>query len=73
MEKLEAADKAIKLAGGPTSLAEKLGGDVTAQRVDNWKRRGVPAEFAQDIEAITGGEVPAHFLCPKVFKPAKAA
>jgi DNA-binding transcriptional regulator YdaS (Cro superfamily) len=73
MEKLVAAEEAIKLAGGPTALAEKLGRDITAQRVNNWKSRGVPAEFAQDIELITNGEIPAHLLCPDVFKPAKAA
>lgn len=73
MGKLVAAAKAIKLAGGPTALAEKLGPDFTAQRVNNWKSRGIPAEVAQDVESIIKGQIPAHALCPEVFKPNEAA
>lgn len=73
MEKLVAAAKAIKLAGGPTALAKRLGADFTPQRVNNWKSRGIPAEVAQDVEKIIEGRIPLHFLCPDVFKVNQAA
>jgi DNA-binding transcriptional regulator YdaS (Cro superfamily) len=58
-------DKAIKVAGGKTALARKLG--TYPQLVDNWSRRkSIPAEYAPAIERITNGAIRAEDLCPGV-------
>lgn len=64
---MDALDKAVKAAGGVTSLAISLG--VGQNTVSNWrKRRRVPPGHVIKIEAITG--VSRHELCPAVFGPA---
>lgn len=65
-KKIAALERAISIVGGPKALSDLLIG-VTPQRVNHWKRRGVPAEYAQSIEILVAGEVPASELCPEVF------
>lgn len=45
-------DKAIRLAGGVTRLAERL--DAVQGTVSNWRQRGIPLERCADIERATG-------------------
>jgi len=64
---MDALDKAVKAAGGVTSLADSLG--VVQSTVSNWrKRRRVPPGHVIRIEGVTG--VSRHELCPEVFGPA---
>lgn len=64
---MDALDKAVKAAGGVTSLADSLG--VGQSAVSNWrKRRRVPPGHVIRIEVFTG--VSRHELCPEVFGPA---
>lgn len=64
---MDALDKAVKAAGGVTSLANSLG--VGQNTVSNWRKRGrVPPGHVIKIEGITG--VSRHELCPAVFGPA---
>jgi DNA-binding transcriptional regulator YdaS (Cro superfamily) len=64
---MDALDKAVKAAGGVTSLADSLG--VGQSTVSNWrKRRRVPPGHVIRIEGVTG--VSRHELCPEVFGPA---
>jgi len=63
-----ARDRAVKEAGGPTRLAEKVG--VTRSAVSQWRR--VPAERVLDVERATG--VSRHELRPDIYPaPAVAA
>lgn len=48
---MNALDRAIKVAGGLTALANRI--NVKPQVVANWKRRGVPAGRVLAIEAAT--------------------
>jgi hypothetical protein len=44
---IEADRQTIERLGGPTKLAELLGYDKTSggvQRIQNWKKRGIPSE-----------------------------
>lgn len=44
---IESDRQTIERLGGPTKLAELLGYDKTAggvQRIQNWKKRGIPSE-----------------------------
>lgn len=44
---IDADRQTIERLGGPTKLAELLGYDKTAggvQRIQNWKKRGIPSE-----------------------------
>lgn len=65
---VDALRSAIDLAGGLSSLAEKLSArrdeQISPPRVWNWLNRdgGAPSEFCPDIEAITG--VKCEFLHP---------
>ena len=59
----QALEAAIDQAGGITKMAAALGlssHNVVAQ----WRRSGVPAKHAPDIEALTG--IPCEQLCPGV-------
>ena len=38
----------------PSKLAEELGLGDRAAMVCNWKRRGIPAEYARKIQLLTG-------------------
>ncbi|WP_312252153.1 Cro/CI family transcriptional regulator [Stenotrophomonas sp.] len=61
---MDALDKAVKAAGGVTSLAIALG--VRQSAVSNWKSRcRIPAAHALGIERATG--VSRHELCPEIF------
>nr|WP_088028408.1 YdaS family helix-turn-helix protein [Stenotrophomonas maltophilia] len=63
---MDALDRAVKAAGGVTSLASHLG--VRQSAVSNWRSRGrVPAAMAIPIESVTG--VSRHDLCPEIFGP----
>ncbi|NIN69157.1 MAG: hypothetical protein GTO63_31610 [Anaerolineae bacterium] len=58
----EALRLAIKMAGGPTKLAEALG--ITQGAVSQWKR--CPAERCADVEKLTG--ISREALRPDVFR-----
>jgi DNA-binding transcriptional regulator YdaS (Cro superfamily) len=49
---------------GLTEFANMLG--ESAQAVNNWRRRGVPAERCPSIERATGGKVRCEDLRPDV-------
>jgi len=59
--------RAIDLAGGPTALADKIGGGVQRQHIVNWRRRGVPADRCIDVETAVNGAVTRYELRPDVF------
>lgn len=51
-------------------LAEQIGTgyEVSQQSVSQWLQRGsIPAKFCGHIEAMTGGDFPAHVIRPDVF------
>ena len=59
----QALEEAISQAGGITKMAAALGlgsHNVIAQ----WRRSGVPAKHAPDVEGLTG--IPCERLCPNV-------
>jgi DNA-binding transcriptional regulator YdaS (Cro superfamily) len=59
-------DKAILAAGGPASLAARLG--TSRQVVSNWRRRGqIPAGQCRAVEEAVGGKVTCQDLRPDVF------
>lgn len=60
----EALQKAIDACKGGLPLAERIG--ATAQRLSNWKVRGVPAEHCPAIERATCGAVRCEDLRPDV-------
>ncbi|WP_339678280.1 YdaS family helix-turn-helix protein [uncultured Zhongshania sp.] len=64
--KISAFERAIEIVGGPKAIADALV-DVRPQRVNHWKHRGVPAEYARSIELLTNGAVTAAELCAEVF------
>jgi DNA-binding transcriptional regulator YdaS (Cro superfamily) len=59
---LEKCEEAKQKAGGPSALAEKLGG-LTSQAVSQWKR--IPAGRVIAVEQITG--IPRHELRPDLY------
>jgi len=61
---MNAIEKAIDAVGGVSQLASRLPGNVSPQRVCNWRVRGVPAEVCPDIERATGGAVTCEDLRP---------
>jgi len=65
---MPALDDAIKLAGGLSALARKLG--LKPQVVSNWRTRGIPPERCAGIEAATDGKVTRRELRPDIFAPA---
>lgn len=66
-----ALENAIEAFGGSRRLAEAL--DVVPMTVSQWKRRGVPAERAVEIERATGGKVTRYDLRPDLFGRRKRA
>lgn len=60
-----ALQKAVAAVGSITALAQRLG--ISKQAVSMWTR--VPAERAQEIEAVTG--VPRHILRPDLWERAQ--
>lgn len=58
-------EKAINTAGGVTALARALG--TVPQCVNNWRKRGIPAERVLAIEAATAGTVTRHELRPDIY------
>jgi DNA-binding transcriptional regulator YdaS (Cro superfamily) len=62
--------KAHKIMGGTTAVAEALG--VKPPTVSQWVsgQRPVPPRFCRQIEAATEGEVTCHDLRPDIFGPA---
>lgn len=74
MEKpLTPLERAIRVCGGQTKLAEKIG--LSQQRVSYWRKakNGVPAEYARDIEEACNGAVTRQQLRPDIFGPAESA
>lgn len=69
MDELEisALEKAIEAVGGPSALADRIGGTVKAQHIINWRNRGVPVERVKEIVRATDGKVTAHDLMPGIF------
>lgn len=58
-------EKAIRLCGGQTGLAESLGGGVKQQHVWNWLNRAdgaVPSEHCPGIERACCGQVTVEEL-----------
>lgn len=60
-------DQAIKAAGGPSSLAGKLG--IERQAVSQWKR--IPVGRVLTIEEITG--ISRSVLRPDIYPPENPA
>lgn len=61
----DAFDEAVLIAGGQSALARML--QVSQQRVNNWRKSGVPIEFCAAIERITHGAVNRRALRPDDF------
>lgn len=59
---IEKCEEAKRTAGGPSKLAEKLGG-LSSQAVSQWKR--IPATRVIAVEQITG--IPRHDLRPDLY------
>lgn len=64
MTPTEAMEEAVRIVGGQSSLASKLG--VSAPTVNQWcsGSRPVPAERALQIEELTAGSIRRDVLCP---------
>lgn len=60
-------ERAIEIAGGPSALAERIGGSVKAQHIVNWRARGVPVDRIKAIVQAVDGKVTAHDLMPEMF------
>lgn len=59
-------EKAVRLAGSQTALANRLG--ISPQAVQKWVDQGyVPADRCRDVETELGGEVTRYELNSKVF------
>lgn len=77
MDKINAAKRAIKQAGGQAKLASDIAqampgitADRALWRVQKWAYNGVPPKFALIVERFSG--VPRGDLCPEVY-PVDAA
>ena len=73
---MSALDRAIKVAGGLTRLADRI--KVKPQVVANWRKRGVPANRVLAIEAATTDRngrprVLRHDLRPDLYPEDRAA
>jgi DNA-binding transcriptional regulator YdaS (Cro superfamily) len=65
MPAIDALDAAVRVCGGQTALAARLG--VRQSLVSMWKHRGrVPAEHCPSIERATQGAVRCEQLRPDV-------
>jgi DNA-binding transcriptional regulator YdaS (Cro superfamily) len=65
---------AIQAVGSQSDLARLLStpdNPVLAQHINNWKKRGVPAERCIAIETATAGAVTRYDLRPDVFGQAR--
>jgi DNA-binding transcriptional regulator YdaS (Cro superfamily) len=63
-------EKAVRITGGQSQLARRIGGKVRQGYVWKWLRRGyAPAEHALAIERATQGAVTRYELRPDVFGP----
>lgn len=50
---MDALNRAIKAVGSQSELARRLGGKTVGQTINNWRKRGIPADRCAEIEAIT--------------------
>lgn len=65
---MQALERAVKIAGGQTALAEKIG--KTQPQIAMWlKRRTVDPTACIPIETATDGAVTRYDLRPDVFGP----
>lgn len=65
-------EKAVRLAGSQTALAQRLG--VTPQAVQKWVAQGFPpTDRCRDIEDSVDAQVIRYELNPKVFGSAPDA
>lgn len=63
---MNAIERAIEIAGGPSALASLL--ETSPNVVGNWRlRKQVPADRCIAIESATEGRVTRHDLRPDVF------
>lgn len=68
----EALKKAVRLCGGPTALAKRMG--IRQSVVSMWlARESTPPERCNAIEAATGGAVRREELRPDIFRPTPKA
>jgi len=68
-QRVQAAKQAIDRAGGPSALARQLsaylGADIEVNRVAQWRRIGIPAEWGVIVEHLVG--VPREDLNPWLY------
>lgn len=64
-------ERAIRIAGGQSHLARRIGGKVRQGHVWKWLNRcsQVPVEAAIRIEQAVDGKVTRHDLRPDIFGP----
>lgn len=62
---MSALDRAIAIANGVAGLAARL--ETRPQNVNNWRRRGVPANQCARIAVAVDHAVTPHQLRPDVF------
>lgn len=60
-----ALKRAVKIAGGLSALALRLG--ITPQAVSQWER--VPAKRVLSVERATGGRITRNQLRPDLYPP----
>lgn len=63
-------EQLVQDIGGPTALAEAIGGTVKAQHIVNWRQRGVPHDRVKDIirgARAKGCDVPPSDLRPDLY------
>lgn len=53
-------DDAVKASGGPIAVSASI--KVSPQRLNNWRKRGVPENYCAPLE----NAFPAHFRCEKL-------
>ena len=73
MNELDAIRKVVKIVGGQSALARKLG--TRQGRISAWILRDgrVGASYALMCHYITNGEVSAHDLRPDLYPPTLVA
>lgn len=60
-------ERAIDLAGGPSALADRIGGGVKAQHIINWRNRGLPVDRVKAVVRAVENRVTPHELMPDLF------
>lgn len=55
----------IDIAGSPSALARRLG--VSAQRISNWRSRGIPGDHVLVVCAAVDWQVRPHDLRPDMY------